>query len=116
MMTKYGEISSHQIESTKDYLRKTIFYLLIYVDPNEQIKYQHVDVNQAFDNALSQLVGFNIILMEPPEVPIVMSYLEAARAVYNDDAGFSFPHYRKLILDAGSKIMEVKVGDEDDHS
>jgi len=47
-----------------------------------------------------------------------MSYLEAARAVYNDDTEeFSFPRYRKLILDAGSKIMEVKVGDEyGDHS
>ena len=116
MMTKYGEISEHQIESAKDYLRKTVFYLLLYADPNEQIKYQHVDLNQAFDNALYQLVGFNILLQEPPEVPIAMNYLEAARAVYNDDAGFCFPRYRKLILDAGSKIMEVKVGDKNDHS
>lgn len=118
MMTKYGDISTHQIESAKDYLRKTIFYLLLYADPNEQIKYQHVDLNQAFDNALYQLVGFNILLQEPPELPLVMSYLEAARAVYNDDTEeFSFPRYRKLILDAGSKIMEVKVGDEyGDHS
>lgn len=114
MMTKYGDISTHQIESAKDYLRKTIFYLLLYADPNERIKYQHVDVNQAFDNALFQLVGFNKLLREPPEVPIVMNYLEAARAVYNNDAGFDFPRYRKLILDAGSKIMEV--GDSYDHS
>lgn len=114
MTTKYGDISNHQINSAKDYLRRTIFYLLLYADPNEQIKYQHVDVNQAFDNALFQLVGFNKLLREPPEVPIVMSYLEAARAVYNDDAGFDFPRYRKLILDAGSKIMEV--GDSYDHS
>ena len=116
MMTKYGEISDHQIESAKDYLRRGIFYLLLFADPNEGIKYQHVDINQAIDNVMYQLVGFNKLLHEPPEVPIVMNFLEAAKAVYNDDTEFSFHRYRKLILDAGSKIMEVKVGDKYDHS
>lgn len=111
MLTKYGDIPSHQISSAKEYLRKSIFFLLLYVDPEERIKFQHVDVNDAFEHVLYQLVGFNKILLEPPEVPIVMSTLEAARAVYNSGEDFSFHRYRKLILDAGSKIMEVKEGD-----
>ena len=57
-----------------------------------------------------QLVGFNKILFEPPEILIVMNSLEAALTVYNSD-DFNWTKYRKLILDAGSKIMEVKEGD-----
>lgn len=109
MMTKYGDISNHQIASTKIYLQKSIFYLLLYVDPNERIKYQNVDVNQAFQHVFDQLVGFNKILLEPPEIPIVMNSLEAALTLYNSD--LDWHHYRKLILDAGAKIMEVKEGD-----
>lgn len=111
MLTKYGDIPSHQITSAKEYLRKSIFFLLLCVDPEERINFQHVDVNEAFDHILYQLVGFNKILLEPSEVLIVMSLLETARTVYNSGDDFSFHRYRKLILDAGSKIMEVKEGD-----
>ena len=55
-------------------------------------------------------MGFNKILFEPPEILIVMNSLEAALTVYNSD-DFNWTKYRKLILDAGSKIMEVKEGD-----
>ena len=108
--TKYGTYNSNQISSTKRYLQKSIFYLLLYVDPSEQIKFQHVDVNKAFDNVFNQLVGFNKILLEPPEVMETMNILESARILYNSE-DFTFQRYRKLILDAGSKIMEVKEGD-----
>ena len=107
MMTKYGYLPNHQIASTKSYLQKSIFYLLLYVDPKEKPNYPNVDVNKAFQNVFDQLLGFNKILLEPPEIPIVMNSLETAKAEYNSDS-FSFKHYRKLILDAGSKIMEVK--------
>ena len=110
MITKYGELPDHQISTIKKYLRSKIFYLLLYVDPKESIKYQDVDVNKAFNDIFHQLVGFNNIMFEPPELVIVMNYLEAARTIYNS-ADFDFHQYRKLILDAGSKIMEVKEGD-----
>ena len=110
MLTKYGYIPPHQIASTKDYLRRSIFYLLLYVDPNERIKYPDVDVNEAFAHVFHQLVGFNKILLEPPEILITMNFLEAAREVYNSD-DFDWHTYRKLILDAGSKIMDVEEGD-----
>lgn len=110
MKTKYGDITNHQFTSTKSFLQKSIFYLLLYVDPNECIKYQDVDVNKAFQHVFDQLIGFNKILFEPPEIPIVMNCLETALEIYNSEA-FDWKHYRKLILDAGAKIMEVKEGD-----
>ena len=110
MRTKYGNLPNHQISSTKSYLQKSIFYLLLYVDPKERINYPNVDVNKAFQNVFDQLMGFNKILLEPPELPIVMNSLEAALDIYNREV-LDFSHYRKLILDAGAKIMEVKEGD-----
>lgn len=106
MNTKYGSIPNHQISSAKLYLQKSIFYLLLYVDPKESINFPNVDVNKAFQNVFDQLLGFNKILLEPPEVIIVMNSLETALTEYNSK-DFSWQHYRKLILDAGSKIMEV---------
>ena len=113
MKTKHGNLPSHQIASVKLYLQKSIFYLLLYVDPNERIKYSQVDVNKAFQNVFDQLVGFNKILFEPPEILLVLNILETAQDLYNSE-NFSFPRYRKLILDAGSRIMDVKEGDQDD--
>ena len=95
------------------YLRRSIFYLLLYVDPKESIKYPGVDVNKAFQNVFDQLVGFNKFLLEPPEIVIVLNTLETALSLYNSD-DFNFQRYRKLILDAGSRIMEVKEGGQDD--
>lgn len=115
MRTKYGNLSSHQISSVKSYIQKSIFYLLLYVDPKESINFPQVDVNKAFQHVFDQLIGFNKILLEPPEIPIVMNCLETALTIYNDDSSdFNFQRYRKLILDAGSKIMEVKEGGQDD--
>ena len=62
-------------------------------------------------------MGFNKILLEPPEVLIVLNILERAQSLYNSE-DFNFSRYRKLILDAGSRIMEVKEteeGDRNDH-
>lgn len=110
MITKYGKIPNHQISSVKTFLQKSIFYLLLYVDPNESFKYPDVDVNDAFENVFHQLLGFNNILLQPPEILIVMNSLESARILYNSE-DFNYSKYRKLILDAGSMIMKVKEGD-----
>ena len=110
MITKYGDMPDQQITSVKEYLRKSIFYLLLYVDPDERINYSDVNVDMAIQHVQDQLMGFNKILLEPPELLITMNYLEAAREEYKSP-NFTFAKYRKLILDAGSKIMDVKEGD-----
>ena len=112
MHTKYGNISSAQVSSIKASIRKSIFFLLLYVDPETCREYPDIDVAEAFRSIQYKLNGLNSILLEPPEIVDVMSLLESAYLEYvNDD--FDFRRYRKLILDAGARIMCVKEGDSD---
>ena len=109
VISKYGEYSKNQISSVKTYIRKSIFFLLLYVDSNTKEIYQGVDVENAFQSLQLKLNGLNSILLEPPELVIVMSLLESALMEYKKD-NFNFKVYRKLILDAGSEIMKISEG------
>lgn len=104
--TKYGEYSVEQIQSAKKSLQKSIFFLLLYVDPSTKSEYPGIDVDAAFQNIQNKLSGLNNILFQPPEIVSVMSYLERAWQLYNSN-DFSFKLYRKLILDAGSEVMKI---------
>lgn len=106
MKTKYGKYSSAQIASIKRSVQKSIFFLLLYVDPETRDNYPNIDVNEAFRSLQLWLNGLNSILLEPPELVRTMSYLESAMQIYNGD--FDFMRYRKLILDAGAEIMKIK--------
>ena len=106
MKTKYGKYSSAQVSSIKHSIQKSIFFLLLYVDPETRDNYPNIDVNEAFRSLQFRLNGLNSILLEPPELVRTMSYLESAMQIYNGD--FDFMRYRKLILDAGAEIMKIK--------
>lgn len=110
MNTKYGSFSSEQINSVKYKIRKSIYFLLLYVDPQTRDDYPDVNVADAFCSLQRKLNGLNSILLEPPELVQTMSLLEAALAEFQSDS-FNYHTYRKLILDAGSEIMRVKEGD-----
>lgn len=110
--TKYGYYSSAQIESTKRSLRKTIFFLLLYVDPQTSGEYPDINVEEAFHSLQYKLNGLNSILLESPAIVETMSFLEAALEEYTSEC-FDWLRYRKLILDAGSAIMRLKEGDSD---
>ena len=110
MTEKYGSYSSAQIHSTKLSIRKCIFFLLLYVDPETKSEYSDIDVVGAFRNLQYKINGLNSILLEPPELVETMCLLEAALKEYESES-FEWAIYRKLILDAGSKIMDVKEGD-----
>lgn len=103
---KYGDYSSAQISSVKKTLQKSIFYLLLYVDPQTRGQYPNIDVNEAFKSLQFRINGLNSILLESPELVETMSYLESAQQIFNGD--FDFMSYRKLILDAGAEIMKLK--------
>lgn len=103
---KYGCYSSTQISSIKKSIQKSIFYLLLYVDPQTRDQYPDIDVNKAFQSLQFRINGLNSILLEPPELVATMGYLESAQQIWNSD--FNFITYRKLILDAGAEIMKVK--------
>lgn len=104
--TKYGYYSSSQISAVKQSLRKAIFFLLLYVDPQTKDDYPDVNVDDAFRSLMLRLNGLNSILLEPPELVDTMCYLEAAWQLLNNN--FDFALYRKLILDAGAQVMRVK--------
>lgn len=107
---KYGHYSPSQIHSTKLSLQKSIFFLLLYVDPKTKDEYPNTDVIEAFRNLQYKLNGLNSILLEPQELVNTMALLESALIEYQSER-FDWTQYRKLILDAGSEIMKVKEGD-----
>lgn len=110
MDTIYGYYSPSQIHSTKLSIRKAIFFLLLYVDPQTSQNYPDIDIAEAIRNLQYKLNGLNNILREPPELVTTMSLLEAALIELQNEC-FDWLKYRKLILDAGSEIMKVKEGD-----
>ena len=107
----YGEFTQDQIAQTKKSLRKSIFFLLVCVDPNTSQDCKDVDVNECFKGLLLKLGGMNQLLMNQPELVTVMSLLQAALMEYNSpefDPEVDFHVYRKLILDAGAEVDNLK--------
>lgn len=108
---KYGSFESNQIHSTKEKLRKKIYFLLLIADPSTAENYD-VDVTAAFKNVQHVLDGYNSLVGYPREVVTVASLLE--KALINYQENFDFQLYRKLILDAGREVMNIKeVNDAD---
>lgn len=103
----YGEFTKEQIAQTKRSLRGSIFFLLLCVDTKTAHEYQEVDVNKCFTGLLLKLGGLNELLMNQPELVMVMSLLQAAMNEYNNP-DFRFKTYRKLILDAGAEVDKLK--------
>ena len=107
MEYKYGTFTTEQIAETKVKLRKQIFFLLLLVDPDTKDKYIHINVNDAFQNILNIIDGYNELLYYPQELVTILGLLEAARMEYNSDK-FDYSKYRKLVLDAGNKVLSIK--------
>ena len=107
MQHLYGEFTRNQIIQTKKSLRGSIFFLLLCVDNKTSHEYKEVDVNKCFKGLLLKLGGLNELLMNQPELVMVMSLLQAAMNEYNNPE-FEFKTYRKLILDAGAEVDKLK--------
>ena len=103
---KYGRFEERQVKQAKEKIRKLIFFLLLYVDPETSDEFE-VNVEQAFDHVQTIIGGLNAILFYPREVVIASSLLESALMEYKNP-DFSFKRYRKLVLDAGQEIEKVK--------
>lgn len=103
----YGEFTQNQISQIKKSLRGSIFFLLLCVDDKTSHEYKEVDVNKCFKGLLLKLGGLNELLMNQPELVMVMSLLQAAMNEYNNPE-FEFKTYRKLILDAGAEVKKLK--------
>jgi len=106
---KYGTFDQSQINKAKEKLRKQIFFLLLIADPATADNYE-VDVEAAFKNIQNILDGYNSLTGYPREVVVVASLLEKALLNYQDN--FNFQIYRKLILDAGREVLNIKEVDD----
>lgn len=107
-MVKYSSITAEQAGMLIERLRKKIYFLLIILDPKTKENFRHIKVEEAFDNVMCELNGANEIFMHPFEIITTMTCLEAAFVEYKKP-DFDFSIYRKLLLEAGSKIKEVDV-------
>ena len=87
-----------QIEYDTDVVPAGAFKLI----PEHELR-----VNKCFKGLLLKLGGMNQLLMNQPELVIVMSLLQAAMNEYNNPE-FEFQTYRKLILDAGAEVDKLK--------
>lgn len=107
MKHRYGKFSNMQMSEIKRTLRGSIFFLLQCADPNTAGKYPGKDVNEIFQNIQYDLDGLNSLLFYPVELVPVIELLEAARVTYNKPNS-QFEDYRKLILDAGVAVLNLK--------
>ena len=85
MKTRYGSYSSNQIRLLKLSLRKSIFFLLLYVDPETKEKYSDINIIDAFNSLQYKLNGLNSILREPIELVKTMAILESALMEVNSE-------------------------------
>lgn len=104
---KYGEFADLQILDIAKYLRKRIFFLLLYAEDMEKKEnFPNVNLKQANTSLLWRISGLNKLLGEPKELVTVLSLLEEANNII-DNQNFDFVKYRKLILDAGAEIIKI---------
>lgn len=108
MNNKYGTYSNEQLYSVKKSIQKSIFFLLLCVDPVTKDRYKSVNLEKAFIDLQNKIGGLNQLFGEPPELVFVMSFIEEAfQLVKAREAENNFHRYRKLILDAGAEIMRM---------
>ena len=55
---KYGEFTQNQISETKKQLRRKIFFLLLYADPEHADEYKDVNVDEALESVLHLIGGY----------------------------------------------------------
>ncbi len=108
MLSKYGDYGDKQLNSVKKSIQKSIFFLLLYIDPKTKDDYMDIDIEKAFVDLQNKLYGLNKLFEEPKELVIVMSLLEQALyLIKSGQAESNFMYYRKLILDAGAEVMRM---------
>ena len=107
MKYKYGEFTENQIHEAKDKIRKKIFFLLLLADPNTKDQYPQTNIEKAYLNVMDIINGLNSLLEYPSEIVLIQSLLEAGY-IELQSPDFEFQKYRKLVLDAGAEVLNIK--------
>lgn len=108
--TKYGLLTEAQIRHYIKEVQRMIFWCILYTDPQTSNEYPDINVSAYQKNIMKKIIGFNSILFYPNELVNVIVILEAALNLFESN-DYTFPEYRKLILDAGAIAGAMKVGD-----
>ncbi len=101
-----GEFTDNQISTETKRLQKQIFFILQCADPETKQNYPAIDIAKALESILYEISGLNELLFNPNEIVVVMSLLQEAHTLFASNS-YNFRIFRKLLLDAGSKIKEV---------
>jgi hypothetical protein len=104
---KYGQFSDWQLYKFIKRIRKTIFLLLLAVDNKTKDEYEYIDINKTFEGVLLEIGGAASIMSDRYEFVETMSFLERAKLEYLNPQ-FDYKTYRKLILDAGAKMLSLE--------
>ena len=107
MKHKYGEYTEFQIGEFKKRIRKTIFLLLLCVDPKTAGQFKGAKTDKIFEGLLYELGGASDVFFEPAEIVEAVNLLERAKQELRSKK-YDFQVYRKLILDAGACIDRIK--------
>lgn len=107
---KYGEFNCKQIDEYKTKMRKKIFWLILYTDEKINDQYKNVNVVSYHENLLKQLSGLNSIFNNSSDIVDIICILESALIELKKE-DFNFKSYRKLVLDAGALMENLKVGE-----
>ena len=104
----YGTFSDNQIQELAKQMHNDVHKLLLYMDPAVENKTfgSNEEFKRFFRNTLLRFGGLNTLLCEPGRMPYFMGALQAAFDEL-DRTPFSFPRYRKLILDAHGYLTEI---------
>lgn len=107
MNMKYGKISNKQLCFLVRRIRKTIFLLLLAVDEATKKQNEHIDIDKTFEGVLLELGGITSLLPDRSEFIETINFLERAKIEFFSP-DFNFNIYRKLILDAGAKMIALE--------
>lgn len=108
MEYKYGELPIEQINEYKVKLHKKLFWLILYKDPRLYKKYKNVNFKKYYLRLMGELDGLNQLLSYPVQIVEIMSLLEEAFKITEQDV-FNYKKYRKYVLDAHALIDEIGV-------
>lgn len=100
---KYGKFTEQQILEEKNKLRKSIFWLILYTDPETKNEYPYTNPINYHKNLMKRISGLNSLLMSSTDMVKVLSLLEAALMELEKE-NFDFKTYRKLVFDAGALL------------
>lgn len=112
MEYKYGSLTSDNLIDIAEYMRKQIYFLLLITDPNTQNHYTNINVDDAFENVLTNFGGVCSAFFHPRILVNIIGSLESAlidyhATVYTPET-FKSSKCRKLILDAGNEVLRLK--------